>query len=314
MALNTGFPELNSANSTFSDWLNKTNEMIVLFRNNALTASNGSIDDTFGDCRLYGDFVANNIVVPDSLRGGTYSTPATMTITSNTTFSAAAANVYITNDLSVGSDLVVSANAIVNLLTFSNDGGANTYVDNADPNLIVTSNDIYFVGNTHITGNFDVSGSMTASDLTVSGTLSLTDINVSNNATFFNMTVDGQANIASLDVGGLTANGVAMTGVSASVSNTAPEVIDSFAKTITKGFKYIIQGDNGDAASAFSIEIMCAHNDTNLYYTRYAEVSNNFNVTLVPSINGANVELTATCGSASGANVHNFSIMKIEAR
>ena len=45
---------------TFQNWLNKTNEMVGLFRDNALTASPTG-DTTTGDATLNGDFTATNI-------------------------------------------------------------------------------------------------------------------------------------------------------------------------------------------------------------------------------------------------------------
>ena len=47
---------------TFQNWLNKTNEMVGLFRDNALTASPTG-DTTTGDATLNGDFTATNITV-----------------------------------------------------------------------------------------------------------------------------------------------------------------------------------------------------------------------------------------------------------
>jgi len=47
---------------TFQNWLNKTNEMVGLFKDNALTASPTG-DTTIGDATLTGDFTATNITV-----------------------------------------------------------------------------------------------------------------------------------------------------------------------------------------------------------------------------------------------------------
>jgi len=52
---------------TFQNWLDKTNEMVAIFRDSAVTAS-GSGDSTSGDATLLGDFTANNIVAVDELR------------------------------------------------------------------------------------------------------------------------------------------------------------------------------------------------------------------------------------------------------
>lgn len=52
---------------TFQNWLDKTNEMVGIIRDSAVTAS-GSGDSTTGDATLLGDFTANNIVAADELR------------------------------------------------------------------------------------------------------------------------------------------------------------------------------------------------------------------------------------------------------
>ena len=71
MALLSGFDQLNAANSTFSDWLNKTNELILLVRGDTasgqtsiVTANSqpgGSL--TYGNATLFGQVSANAFVV-----------------------------------------------------------------------------------------------------------------------------------------------------------------------------------------------------------------------------------------------------------
>lgn len=51
---------------TFQNWLDKTNEMVAIMRDSAMTAS-GSGDSTTGDATLLGDFTANNIIAYDEL-------------------------------------------------------------------------------------------------------------------------------------------------------------------------------------------------------------------------------------------------------
>ena len=52
---------------TFQNWLDKTNEVVAVIRDSALTAS-GSGDETTGDAALLGDFTANTVVAYDQLR------------------------------------------------------------------------------------------------------------------------------------------------------------------------------------------------------------------------------------------------------
>lgn len=51
---------------TFQNWLDKTNEMVDIMRDSAMTAS-VSGDTTFGDATLVGEFTANTVIVFDEL-------------------------------------------------------------------------------------------------------------------------------------------------------------------------------------------------------------------------------------------------------
>lgn len=86
MALNAGFTTLDASNNTFSDWLSKTNTMIDVIRDDAVTA-NSTGAETTGDAKLFGTFVANTIAVHDALRGGDYAASANLEISSNVTIS-----------------------------------------------------------------------------------------------------------------------------------------------------------------------------------------------------------------------------------
>jgi hypothetical protein len=52
---------------TFQNWLDKTNEMVDIFRDSAITAS-ASGDETTGDATVIGDFTANNMIAYDQFR------------------------------------------------------------------------------------------------------------------------------------------------------------------------------------------------------------------------------------------------------
>ena len=134
------------------------------------------------------------------------------------------------------------------------------------------------------------------------------DINVSNTATILN-----------LEVGALEANGVAFTGTGDDVTTTSATVIDSFPIGQTQGFKYFVHGEDlADADSGYAVEINIIVTDNlDIFYTRYGEVENNMSdVTILPSVaaNNTHIDLKATCGSASGTNIHRFKVLKIETR
>lgn len=128
MALLSGFPQLSPSTDTFADWLNKTNEIVVMVRGAAnsdstnitsiMTANSqvgGSL--TYGNATLFGQLSANAMVVfndgadPASnaisngdyggLRGGTWNTSTntittdTLYVVSNTTFTDETVEVYV---------------------------------------------------------------------------------------------------------------------------------------------------------------------------------------------------------------------------
>lgn len=99
MSVTAGLDPLYAANSTFSDWLIATNNIITYIRNNVVTASNGSVSQTTsGDSILNGTYVANTLVAETALRGGTLGASANLNITSNTVHSS---NVWINGVLDV---------------------------------------------------------------------------------------------------------------------------------------------------------------------------------------------------------------------
>ena len=134
------------------------------------------------------------------------------------------------------------------------------------------------------------------------------DINVANTAT-----------ILQLEVTTLEANGVAFTGTGGDVTSTAATVIDSFEVGTTQGFKYFIHGENlnnNDSGYAVEINIIVTDNK-DIYYTRYGEVESGMSdVAITPALaaNTTHVDLSATCGSASGTDIHRFKVLKIETR
>jgi len=306
MALLSGFDRLDSDADSFSDWLNKTNEMIDLMRDDVITA-NSTIANTEGDARLIGAFVANTFHVANTVYGGNlYANgdfnSANLEVATNTHFANTCDEVHIENDLRVSGNLIY------------------TIADTNFTNLIPANNDTYSVGNTSkqwAEGYFvdlDVSANATILNLEVTGNTNIGDLTM-NDLSVANLEVTGTANIQSLEVSGLTANGVALVGNETSVSVSTPTVIDTFSKSQSKGFKYIIHGVNeGDASSVFTLELMCGHNDTEMFFTRYGELTNNFNATLVPQIQGSAIQLLATCADADANNVHTFNILRIETR
>jgi hypothetical protein len=56
---------------TFQNWFDKTNEMVDIFQNDAMTASPGG-DTTTGDATLVGDFTATNVTATNQIAGDAF--------------------------------------------------------------------------------------------------------------------------------------------------------------------------------------------------------------------------------------------------
>ena len=161
---------------------------------------------------------------------------------------------------------------------------------------------------------------MYADNLTVNTQINMPNAVQINTGNFQEIVVANTATILTLSVTTLEANGVAFTGTGDDVSTpNTPTVIDSFAIGTTQGYKYFVHGEDlADNDSGYAVEINVIVTDNNdIFYTRYGEVENNMSdVVIVPAVaaNNTHIDLKATCGSASGSNIHRFKVLKIETR
>jgi len=223
-----------------------------------------------------------------------------------------------------------------NMITGVADGVVTLYHDNI-AKLATTATGINVIGNVvgdglQIDGNVDL-GSLSTHSVSVNGRLdtNLISSNQSNVGSmalpwdwgYFNdINVANTATILNLEVTTLEANGVALTGTGGDVTTTSATEIDSIdlqSLNKTQGFKYFVHGkDLNDSDSGYAVEINVVITDNDdIYYTRYGEVETNMSdVSLIPELaaNTTHVVLKATCGSASGTNIHRFNVMKIETR
>jgi hypothetical protein len=324
MALITGFENLVAASSTFSDWLQRTNDVSTMMRGDIVTA-NSAVANTTGDVNLIGAFTSTTVSVAGSLQGGTVTTgtgalaKTVLTVTSNTLFNDACQLVTVNKDLTVSSNLHFDS------------------TNTAFSNTVAGTHNTFYIGNTTVEWagghfvNMDITSLANTAYLNVIHTANTANLNVTNTANTANLNVTDTAGIVNLDVTdtagivnlGVTGNAVvrdlifpdgAIFTANATVGVGTATTIDHFPKTNSKGFKYIIQGNNADSDSVFTLELMCGHNNTNIFFTRYGELSNDFNAVITPSINNANVELSVVCSGASGSNTHSFNIVRIETR
>ena len=90
--------------------------------------------------------------------------------------------------------------------------------------------------------------------------------------------------------------------VTQAVSSTSATQVDSFALATFRSAKYLVQITQGSAYQVSEIYVL--HNGTNTYMTEYAVLeSGSALATFTTDINGANVRLLVTMGSASAAVV-----------
>ena len=173
---------------TFQNWLDKTNEMVDLFRDQVVTAS-PSGDTTTGDATIVGDLTSNNMIVFDELRvddvtartaGGTidYTSPinitgATQSVVATFNFAASGGRTRYTNG-TVAWDIGIDNSTDTNFIMNSPSGTQFTLSPNGVltvPSLTVTT-DINFP-----TANGQPTGSITAANGTFSDTLTANTFN-----------------------------------------------------------------------------------------------------------------------------------------
>lgn len=177
---------------TFQNWLDKTNEMVDIFRDSAITAS-ASGDETTGDATVVGDFTANNMIAYDQFRvdevisrtpGNTiqYDSPIEITgaispITATFNYGATGGKIRFTegtNTWDHGFDNITEANLITQW-----NGEEKLKLSNAG---VLTVDSIVVKTGIEIVGDDVGASSITVTDATISGNL------IANNAVITTLT------------------------------------------------------------------------------------------------------------------------------
>ena len=120
---------INTSSDTFQTWVSKTNDVIGAMAANVLTVaatSTGGV--TTGNAHTNGIFSANTLVAVDALRGGSVSTAANLTITSNLHITGA-------NLSSTASALNLALAAYANISTDTITFNSNTFSVTGNTNL-----------------------------------------------------------------------------------------------------------------------------------------------------------------------------------
>jgi len=103
-------------------------------------------------------------------------------------------------------------------------------------------------------------------------------------------------------ISGSGANDSHITSAGATIASTALTVLDTFAIASFRASEYFIAITQGSAFQ--SSKVMVGHDGTNAYITQYGTlVSGSTLGTFTAAVNGANVELKVTMGSATSASL-----------
>jgi len=249
------------ANSqSFGTGLERTNQILTVISSNALTAdasSNGSL--TTGNAAVNGFFSANVMIVTSNLRGGNTSTSNTITISSNSTFSADSLH---NANVTVNSSLLV-----VNSATFQNSA--------AITGNVALSNTLTAVGNVVFSNTLSVTGASTFSNtVTITGNVALSNlVSIANN-----LKISGGITAAS----NLTIAGVF-------TANTTAAVVTGAA---TLSSRLSVAG-NTTVSGILSVSSNATVNGTLFTVTNNANVGGNLNVSGNFFVNG-NSTVTGT--------------------
>jgi hypothetical protein len=178
---------------TFQNWLDKTNEMVDIIRDSALTAS-VSGDTTFGDATLVGEFTANTVVVFDEL------------LTDNIVSRTPGQPVLFGNPVQI----TAVGSPVAAIFEYGASGGRTRYTDN------ITSWDIGYdnTANSNFQMNFGSGGQFSLSPagvLTVPSLITSTDLQIGTN-----LTIAGDLSIG----GNLTANTATFVSANGAFSGT----------------------------------------------------------------------------------------------
>ena len=220
--------------------------------------ANATTSNTTGNSFLIGIFSANTIAVVDALRGGTVSTPAELTISSN---------VEVTGDLTTLTDVVITGNVSTLDVTGDISGDNITASSNVSGQILISSGNTEVGTNLTVGSNTTIDGHTQANTLDVDGVLglqSLVDIDVSNTG----------------DLG---------------TGTVSPKLIYRFPKATYRSAKLIIQTEN--STDTQTQEAVVTHDGgSNAYIAVYGTVTsaNNGNDELgeiSAVVTGANVDI-----------------------
>ena len=304
-----------SGDSSLTNVLMTTSSLVTVDTDTQFNGSVNTIDNDLivGNALTSDTILANVVTIKDELKGVTV-----LNVTSNAAFVNAttfANNVTLNGaNTVVNGTLTISTANLEYLLVPSN---YNDLTPNETTGRLLGNTTHQWDGNFRtidVSANASIADTLTVDKLIVTDSATIPAVDFSGVVEFEDLVVTGTANIAALEVSSLVTNTAAIIGTSGVVDSTDPTKIDEFTASDSKGFKYIIHGENDDTTSAFALEINCSHNGTTVFFTRFGEVSNNFDCSLEPKIVGANVQLVATCSSASVSNTHAFNIVRIETR
>jgi hypothetical protein len=182
---------VDTATETFSNWIDKTNELIAFVNTVVITTNTSNVDVTTGNAYVNGYFGANTLGASVIVAGNATSNGLTLlTVASNTKIEGF---VNVTSSIAGGDTRITG---FINVSSTANIGGVATFRANVIANGELLVSNVASLGNTTITGFINVSSSVRVSDVV----LNTTAISVSTAAS------NVQINASSLKITNSTSN------------------------------------------------------------------------------------------------------------
>lgn len=163
-------------------------------------------------------------------------------------------------------------------------------------------------GNTNITGFINVSTTANVGGaLSVGGNAAITgNLSVAGLTTLtgnVTMSANATAKALILDSAALFSN-------TTTVSNTTQNIVDSFPKADADFAKLVVTVKPSTGSQRHAVEILLAHDGTNVLLTEYAEVYNTSLGAFDASINNANVEVYFTSAAANATVTQTVKVIR----
>lgn len=275
---NTVIDTVDVGTNTFRNWVDKTNDAINVIRNQAVTVTASAGGDTVTGNGFVVGILGSNTLVANTIRGGSITTAANLSITTNTTFTAAVVNVVANTQ--------IYSNSTIAAATF----GGNTTATNSTFNstFFNINSNVSVVGTSHtVAGNVNIDSGLLFVDV-VANRVGINTVSPSSA-----LTVNGSVIVSN---GSLTLPHIFVSSNSVNTAATTQQVIDTFATSTYRSGKYTVSITDLTTSTTFQTsEMLVMQDGTTAYVTEYAVIRNGSNLgTFAADISAGNARLLFT--------------------